>query len=1502
MKASFTALRIAGFKSFADPVTVDLRPGLTAIVGPNGCGKSNIVEAFRWIMGESSARALRGGESDDLIFAGTVARPARNLVEVSLVIENARGLAAAPHHEEDTLEIIRTAKRGTGSDFRINGRAARAHDVTQIFADLSLGGRSLAIVSQNRIGALIDAKPIDRRSLLENAAGISGLHFRRRDAQLKLRQAEANLQRAEDATFQLMERRDALEAQSASALAYREAVETIRAVEAQLHAVQLARADAQIAGCAAATEAALAKIALFEKTLQQLTDRRQTEAEQTVKWEAESEATRNAIETLRLAIEKERQMMAQNESDQTRIHAAMTAAQEEKNRLQQRIDAMSAEARACHETIQNLAAQFTQLPEAIATCDADLKEAETLRDKAMRLREAQEQRFMQVRIKADALDRQRQEAEKSCATIEKELADCHRQREDERAVIPREADIKTIETRIIENDEATSAIQDALEVQKAALQQMRTQGETTARRLYALKQDIALRAAEHNRLITRRDALNAQLQKAEERQKQANAAVLTAAQQQSLESHLEEARKRVAALRVEEATLGQAWRDAGDSLAAQRLSHDTALQQRSFLQRQRESAESALQSLIRQVRDAFQKRAAHQAERIGEDRLQDAASQARAARKHRDMSQKNVTKLRQACAALQKNLRLAEEAVLQLESARIRHQAERSGLEGAAGDAPITGQLLDLLDVPPALAGALGAAFQSGLDAQLAAPQAQRSWEELPARDCGNFPEDVTPLSQCVDAPAALQAFLSATGLVPSTARGAALHATLKPGQALVSREGAFWRWDGYRQSGDLPTEAALRLQKKARYEALTALIKDVTAQYEVATRQRDDLRKSLTESTQRLDAAEADYSEAETKCKQCVDALTALENRQSQSEALYALLESQYATLKRQEQAAQAQFDQADEDLRQLADEEGIAARLLAAQQLYDEAVQRHETCWSALRAAVKAENQAQQNCEQSLTQHKAAAAQLEDLAQQIATLKAERTDLETRLQQTDTTSLRTEMQEVEEAQAQQLQKRDAIQADCSTSEARKAQLEQMKADLLTTLRTLQDHRLSRQGTLAALDERFVALEKRRILAEDVLRALPPPMDHAEEIAALDAAREAEQTLHIRLDRLREKKATLTAALQDAKSRQATESCRLALHETQIETYQSDLTRLASHDARLSEEQNLVTVARQKAEQSLSPLEANLTETCQHYETLRAQLDGSCDAYMSLGHDIRETETALREAQAAIERAAEKHLQASTMRDRLLDSPPPAPCKTAPEDISERAEQNLRRVLTQAVQKRDSLGAVNLLAEKEFREIEAQIADTQANIDEIKAAIDRLQTKIAHLNQEGRKRLRATFKDVDAQFQRLFSRIFGGGKANLALVGGDDPLEAGLEIYAQPPGKKLSTLSLLSGGEQALTALSLLFATFACEPAPICILDEVDAPLDEANTVRLCALVRDMTSQYGVQFMIVTHQQVTMAHMDRLYGVTMQERGVSRILSVDLSHAIEMAETVKSD
>nr|MBA3325199.1 chromosome segregation protein SMC [Paracoccaceae bacterium] len=187
-------------------------------------------------------------------------------------------------------------------------------------------------------------------------------------------------------------------------------------------------------------------------------------------------------------------------------------------------------------------------------------------------------------------------------------------------------------------------------------------------------------------------------------------------------------------------------------------------------------------------------------------------------------------------------------------------------------------------------------------------------------------------------------------------------------------------------------------------------------------------------------------------------------------------------------------------------------------------------------------------------------------------------------------------------------------------------------------------------------------------------------------------------------------------------------------------------------------------------------------------------------------------------------------------------------------------------------------------------------LAGERADLEE---AIKKLRQGVAALNREGRGRLLAAFDEVNRNFAALFRRLFGGGEASLALVESDDPLEAGLEIMCQPPGKKLSTLSLLSGGEQSLTALSLIFAVFLANPSPICVLDEVDAPLDDANVGRFCDLLDEMTGRTDTRFLIITHHAVTMARMDRLYGVTMAEPGVSQLVSVDLAGAERTVEPV---
>ena len=217
--------------------------------------------------------------------------------------------------------------------------------------------------------------------------------------------------------------------------------------------------------------------------------------------------------------------------------------------------------------------------------------------------------------------------------------------------------------------------------------------------------------------------------------------------------------------------------------------------------------------------------------------------------------------------------------------------------------------------------------------------------------------------------------------------------------------------------------------------------------------------------------------------------------------------------------------------------------------------------------------------------------------------------------------------------------------------------------------------------------------------------------------------------------------------------------------------------------------------------------------------------------------------------------------------------------------------EENLEKLRRD----RERLGAVNLRAEEELREVEVQHTSLTTERDDLVEAIKRLRQGIQSLNREARDRLLTSFEVVNNHFKRLFVELFGGGEAALHLIESDDPLEAGLEIIAKPPGKKPQTLSLLSGGEQALTALALIFAVFLTNPSPICVLDEVDAPLDDHNVERFCNLLHEMTASTETRFIIITHNPITMARMNRLFGVTMAERGVSQLVSVDLEDAVKI-------
>ncbi len=313
------------------------------------------------------------------------------------------------------------------------------------------------------------------------------------------------------------------------------------------------------------------------------------------------------------------------------------------------------------------------------------------------------------------------------------------------------------------------------------------------------------------------------------------------------------------------------------------------------------------------------------------------------------------------------------------------------------------------------------------------------------------------------------------------------------------------------------------------------------------------------------------------------------------------------------------------------------------------------------------------------------------------------------------------------------------------------------------------------------------------------------------------------------------------------------------------------------------------------EAEQRRAEQARALASAEQGYASARSALEQAALALTEAQTTRRRADAGLSEASQHAVRLHGRAEQAQAVLAQLLAETVDPPT-TQPKDLSEEAEIALRRQIARLLRDREEIGPVNLRADIEQREAQARADAIIKEAGDVEAAIARLRGSIGHLNREGRDRLLAVFTEVDRHFQALFSRMFNGGRAHLGMVGDDDPLGAGLEIYAQPPGKKLATLSLLSGGEQALTALSLIFAVFRCNPAPVCVLDEVDAPLDDANVARFTALLSDMVADTGTRFLVVTHHQLTMAHMDRLYGVTMQERGVSHVLSVDLGAASGMA------
>jgi chromosome segregation protein len=1155
----FDRLRLAGFKSFVDLTELAIAPGLTGIVGPNGCGKSNLVEALRWVMGETSAKRLRGGEMDDVIFAGSAGRPARNLAEVVLTVDNSARDAPFAFNDREEIEVVRRIERGAGSAYRVNGREVRARDVQLLFADAATGAHSGAMVSQGRVGALIDAKPTERRLLLEEAAGTTGLHARRHETELRLNAAEDNLSRLDDVIVTIEAQLQTLTKQARQARRYRRLGEHIRRTEALLFHARWCAAEAEaerVAGELRATERGVAEAMEHALAEQRARESAEVSLPPLRVVEASATAELNRLTHARSELEQELQrVLAARGEAERRLTQLMGDLQREDEHL---AEAKGAVARLAEEAsaIAGAAADDSPAHELAENC---------LRDATARLGEAETvlQRATEAAASAEArragLDRRR-----------RELAD-RRAR---------------------------------LEIRHAAAEQ------------------------EHEALA------------AAVIQPEARAAAATALAQ--AEERVEECHAAVAA------------------------------------------AEQDMTSRLAEEHSALE------AQREVEARL---------------------TRLRAEAEALAALLPMRPEA---------------------GADAPI----FSSLHVGTGFETAVGAAFEDELVAPAnggEAADASSFWSNLPQiEEPAVLPQGARPLAEVVTAPAVLARSLAYAGWVESEEAGFRLQESLVPGQRLVDRHGRIWRWDGFTRVAPGPSPAAELLRHKNR---LAVLAGEIDASEEAG--------RTVEQNVAAARAARQRSSEAD---------------RQKRSELRTA-----------EAAAAAARSAEAEVARRALITETRLAAATAAIEAVSSDL----------------AETRAQdEETERELTA-------LPDPALASATLDAARFA-------------------AVEARNRERDARTALDKLVREAEARRTRLSAIELE----------ERSWRQRGERAAEQRAALFERRAQLEQEIASAAARPVAIAAESEALvvtlgDAAANCR--------RLGD-----SLASGETRLREATESSRIA-------------------------DQALATAREQRA----------------RLEVLR---NGASEALTWLAREIRERVDATPEALPELAGLGPEEM-------------PPDPTETSAR-------------LDRLIRERDGIGPVNLMAESEAAETEERVAGLRHERAELTEAIARLRRGIAALDQEGRQRLTAAFERVNGHFSALFARLFGGGRAHLALVDDADPLVAGLEIMASPPGKRLQTLSLLSGGEQALTALALLFAVFLTNPAPVCVLDEVDAPLDDANVDRFCALVGDIADTTGTRFLVVTHHRITMARVDRLFGVTMAERGVSQLVSVDLARAARLRQT----
>ena len=1134
----FKSIRISGFKSFLESTEIPIDNGLTGIVGPNGCGKSNIVEAMKWVMGENSARQMRGDGMDDIIFSGTNERPARNFAEVSIKLDNTEKKAPSNFNHFDEIEISRKIEREKGSIYRVNGKQVRSRDIQLIFADNGTGARSSGIVSQGRISQIIDSSPENRRVILEEAANIKGLHSRRHEAELKLNGATDNLSRLLDIEQTYNEQLVELEKQARKASRYRSVGERLRKAESTLFIKLLNSSETDLKN--------------FKNELEIATDRVN---------QAQLDVSKNTKSKL-VAFDKIPELK-KNEAEKAAFLQSLNI---NKIRLEE-------EKSSANKTLDNIFNQISQI-------EIDIEREEEIKE----------------------------DSKKSLLNLE-----------DEEKKLKTES--KAFEGKI---DQAISLVKELKKKSDEA------------------DQDLS--------------SINSKIY--------------------SINSNKENIEKRITDLK----------------------------------EKIKKSEFQIPQFNILEEEKSFKE------------------NKAKIIKGRKLLEEKNkllITK-KNEYEAIKKILNDLNKAKTEADYKVNITKAELNSLSSLLGHDTSSKETLEnsidsFASLEKSIGSILGETLLAPVLSNLDTPKNTPFWRKnLKGIIETKLPDGVKPIIKNIKNNSILDLALLGVGIVDNEEIAFKLQDKLSFGQALTTVEGGLWRWDGFVQPPQVQNSYSERLQNIAKLRSLEKEIPNLE------NRQKS-IQSKIDKNELYINVIEKNILELESQIYDLIEANNNLN-------LLNTKIESKIGSSKILVKEHQNIIDLSNKELN-LLNKELINSSNLPL----------------LLTEELKIRNIADQ-CRNSLTDAMAAEQQVRN--------------------------------------HESYQSRNLLQI-----KNQKNNWEKREDEAIARLLTLQN----RQKSLSE--------EKQKLMN------LP------------DNFKKREDELNLEINK----------ALQ----------------------------------------------LRNKAADNLVEAETNLNEL-EKLEKLSEQ------NMSSLREEMIKIEAKLNLSKSQVKNIEERvweKLRINT--DQLYEI-----ANLDKNDEIDISIDALEKTVHRLINERDSIGAVNLRAEEEMKEMRDKIKTMSDERIDLEQAIDKLKTGIFELNKEGRQRLKESFEEVNKNFKNLFQKLFGGGNAELKLIGNEDPLHAGLEVLASPPGKKMQLLSLLSGGEQALTAISLIFSVFLCNPAPICILDEVDAPLDDSNVGRFCNLLEKIVEETDTYFMVVTHHRLTMAKMDRLFGVTMEQKGISRLVAVNLEQA----------